>query len=200
MRKAARTLSVSLVLTALLGACQAVPTGTFGTLDTESQRHSPKPSAPQRPKTPSKPQKPKAPPKGTSPSPGKPNRHSRPRPNPSVNPTPYPDYRNDPGYRNDPDRYDRQRSAVQITRVWTDDVASDHLTVHWTTDRPTIGMVEWGTTDFRDHSDWEMTADTYHSVDVRDLEPDTEYRFRVLARQAGGAGVWSPELRARTEP
>jgi hypothetical protein len=111
-----------------------------------------------------------------------------------VTPNPY--YPGNPE-RDYPD-YERRQAKVRITRVWTDDVSADQVTVHWTTDRPTIGTVEWGTDDFTERTDWPSAADTYHTVVLSDLEPGTEYRYRVLVRAPGGAAIWSPEMRVRT--
>jgi hypothetical protein len=216
MRQVARPLLVSLILTGLLGACQATPTGAGSPFQTQDQpvgaagpdggpdaaarRRSPQPPsssrpAPRRP-APAKPRpKPSKPaPVGSRPAP----RKDRPAPS---RPTPYPTrYRDYPPEYNDGGEWQRRQAEARITRVWTDAVEADQLTIHWTTDRPTIGMVEWGATDFVERSEWQMTPDTYHSVVVSDLEPDTEYRFRVMARVTGGIGTWSPELRARTAP
>jgi hypothetical protein len=215
MRQVARPLLVSLILTGLLGACQATPTGTGSPFQTQDQpigaagpesgsdaaarrRSSPPPSSRPAPRrsAPGKarPRPSKPAPVASRPAP----RKDRPAPNrPTPDPTRYRDY---PPEYNDGGQWQRRQAEARITRVWTDAVESDHLTIHWTTDRPTIGMVEWGTTDFVDRSEWQMTPDTYHSVVVEALEPDTEYRFRVMARVTGGAGAWSPEMRARTAP
>jgi hypothetical protein len=216
MRKAARSLSLSIALATLLGACQSVPNGVGAPLRTQGQtpsaataspapetdaeanrrKSSPRKQAPTKPRQKPKPKPNKPSPVGKRPQPN-PSRQAPHRPQPNLPVVPVRDggY---PRYRDYPDQWERRQSDVRITRVWTEDVGSDRLTIHWTTDRPTVGLVEWGTTDFTDRSDWQMTADTYHTVVIEDLVPDTEYRFRVMARAAGGTGIWSPELRART--
>lgn len=193
--------TVILALAALLGACQAGPAGLPGTFATQGHQGRHHPTSPARPT----PQPGTSAPVGARPHPHHPPHKGHPRrtpgqPRPTPGRTPNPYYPGYPGDWRSPDPDGRLRRDVTITRVWTTDVGSDHLTVHWTTDQPTVGLVEWGTADFDDHSDWEMTPDTYHTADVTDLAPDTEYRFRVLARARGGAGVWSPELRERTAP
>jgi hypothetical protein len=72
-------------------------------------------------------------------------------------------------------------------------------TVSWTTDEPSIGYVEYGTTEAMEHNTpLEAEAQQEHSLQVLGLKADTEYYYRVVTWEDGNAGA-SEVARFRTD-
>ena len=79
---------------------------------------------------------------------------------------------------------------------------ADRLIVRWQTDEPCLGVVEYGVAD--DGDDFEFIATSQeegreHTVVLTDLDPDSEYKFRVSVTDLSGNGpVVSRRARGRT--
>lgn len=87
---------------------------------------------------------------------------------------------------------------TQVEAEVSEEVATV-VTVRWTTERPTIGYVEYGPTeDFGEETPIEVDPSRRHSVNLLGLRSDTEYHYRVViwdGDQAGASGLRSVRTR-----
>lgn len=82
----------------------------------------------------------------------------------------------------------------QIAEVTVSHITPSGATIGWTTDELAQGTVEYGATGAYGSS--AAATDDYaeeHSVALADLEPGTEYHFRVMVRDESGNGAVSPD-------
>jgi len=78
-------------------------------------------------------------------------------------------------------------TAPQILNVTTQEVGPTTLRVSWTTDEPSLGLVQFGVnTDYSRWSPIENTYATSHSAFLTDLAGGTVYNFVVLSKDLAG--------------
>ncbi len=76
--------------------------------------------------------------------------------------------------------------------------ASTRSAITWTTDRPATSQVEWGTSpSYGNLTPLDSTAVTAHVVVLSDLQPDTDYHFRVRSKIDSQESI-SPDSAFRT--
>ena len=74
-----------------------------------------------------------------------------------------------------------------ISDVHTDGINSDSAIVHWVTDEPADGQVEYGTTPaYGQQTPIDPDLDLIHAIPLNSLAPDTTYHYRVKSRDAAG--------------
>jgi hypothetical protein len=77
--------------------------------------------------------------------------------------------------------------------------ASNGATVTWTTNEAADTQVEWGlTTSYGNTTPLDMSRTTAHSVSLTGLQPETQYHFRVLSRDAAGNLTMSQDFTLTT--
>jgi hypothetical protein len=68
-------------------------------------------------------------------------------------------------------------------------VSDCYADVSWSVDPPATGQVEWGLTEtYGNTTTFEPALLGFHSQRIRNLQPDTEYHFRVISTIPGEPG------------
>jgi len=83
----------------------------------------------------------------------------------------------------------QKQQSVQVTaspeltprNITISNIQSDSFTVSWTTDAPTLGFIVWGTGNSPSSPSQEIGEGqkTAHTVKVKNLQPETDYSFRI---------------------
>jgi len=90
-------------------------------------------------------------------------------------------------------------TAPIISNVQINHIADIGMTITWTTNEPSDTQVQFGTTTTYSNSTTLIsTLVTSHSMQLRNLQPDTVYHFRVKSHDAAGNLAKSPDFSART--
>jgi hypothetical protein len=83
-------------------------------------------------------------------------------------------------------------AAPIITALTVLSITPTRAIIGWTTDQPTLGLVEYGTTTaFGDSSAVATRSDTTYEVVLEGLSAATTYHFRVMAQDSSGTGSTS---------
>ena len=93
-----------------------------------------------------------------------------------------------------------EESPPVISGVSASSVGVSEATIVWTTDRPALGTLEFGTTT-QYGSAWSSgtAPGQAHQAELTDLEPGTKYHYRVKARGNGGKHAESGDQTFTTE-
>jgi hypothetical protein len=90
-------------------------------------------------------------------------------------------------------------AAPIITALAVLSITPTRAIIGWTTDQPTLGIVEYGTTaEFGDSSTVATRPDTTYEVVLEGLSSATTYHFRVTAQDSSGTGSTSSTDTFRT--
>lgn len=90
-------------------------------------------------------------------------------------------------------------SYPQINNISVADVTENSAIISWTTDQPTEGIVEYGTTTAYGATASDSIEDTAHSITLANLSPAKTYHFRVVASSANGTTVYSSDSVFKTK-
>lgn len=90
--------------------------------------------------------------------------------------------------------------AADITSVATSTVSSSGVTISWTTNEPTHGGIEYGTSTAYGMELIVATSSNSHTASLSGLTPDMTYHFRVKAVDAGGNETYSLDHKIHTSP
>lgn len=84
-------------------------------------------------------------------------------------------------------------TAPVISNLQVTGITSNSATIQWTTNIPTNGMVQYGTTPTpAQYSPWVSLPTTAHSVVLSGLQPGTTYNYEVhVVAFSNGCGHWS---------
>ncbi len=89
----------------------------------------------------------------------------------------------------------------EISQVSAADVSASEATISWATDELAQGKIEYGkTAGYGTATPLATDYATEHSVSLSNLEPDTEYHYRVVARDESGNEAFSLDEIFITDP
>lgn len=75
----------------------------------------------------------------------------------------------------------------EILSIEVSSVSHTEATISWTTDEPTDGQIEYGTSvNYGSFSEIYGTFSTKHSITLSNLDPNTEYHYRIRTRDEAG--------------
>lgn len=85
-----------------------------------------------------------------------------------------------------------------ISNIKVTDITENSAKINWTTDQPTQGRVEYGTTTSYGASVSSSVEETTHSLTLSNLTPSTTYHFRVVAASGNGTITYSSDNSFKT--
>ncbi len=90
------------------------------------------------------------------------------------------------------------KEAPQISEITVVNIRAESVEIKWQTDEEATSFIEYGQDDNygRTYGQWEMALD--HSVILNNLNPETEYHFRVLSSDSWGNLAQSDDMVFKT--
>lgn len=85
-----------------------------------------------------------------------------------------------------------------ISNINVTDITESTTKINWTTDQPTQGRVEYGTTTSYGAAVPDLMEGTTHSLTITNLMPSTTYHFRVVATSNNGTTTYSSDNSFKT--
>ncbi len=85
-----------------------------------------------------------------------------------------------------------------INNINVTDITDSSATISWTTDQPTQGVVEYGTTTSYGAAISGLSEETTHSITITNLAPSTTYHFRIAASSTNGTTTYSSNSSFKT--
>ena len=85
-----------------------------------------------------------------------------------------------------------------ISNINVTDITESSARISWTTDQPTQGHVEYGTTTSYGTAVSDLLETTTHSITLTNLAPSTTYHFRIVAASDNGTTTYSPDQTFKT--
>ncbi|MBN1374885.1 MAG: fibronectin type III domain-containing protein [Dehalococcoidia bacterium] len=77
---------------------------------------------------------------------------------------------------------------LQLSEIHLSIITSNTAVIAWTSDEPATGQVEYGTsTSYGDKTATEVALSQDHSIDLKQLSPNTTYHYRVLSQNKSGS-------------
>lgn len=85
-----------------------------------------------------------------------------------------------------------------ISNINVTDITENSAKITWTTDQPTQGNVEYGTTTTYGAAVSDLLEGTTHSLVLSNLTPSTTYHFRIVAASGNGTTTYSSDSTFKT--
>ena len=88
--------------------------------------------------------------------------------------------------------------TFKFTQISLSKVSNTSVTINWSTDKATTGLIEYGTNSVGELSKLETTLATQHRTDLVGLTPSTVYLYRITATDASNNQATTGILRFKT--
>ena len=85
-----------------------------------------------------------------------------------------------------------------INNINVTDITESSAKINWTTDQPTQGVIEYGTTTSYGAAISDILEGTTHTVTISNLAPSTTYHFQLFAISSNGTTTYSSDSSLKT--